>query len=385
MPPPPRPPKRKAPGLATATEEQVLARSRGALLGLAVGDAFGTTNEGKRMQAPPFPLICEGVHTEMRGRGPFELRPGQVTDDTQLATVLAEGLREWRQYDWVYTAKQYGKWLEVAFDCDAQVRSALEKIKEGRHPEIAGRQVWLESSQRAASNASLTRGVPLAVYFARDRKARIDATLQDAQTTHYSPHCQLAGVVLNAIISAAITTPKEHLEQPDAMKAIESELSIAAADLGRALSDFVIQIKVASDEIRADIAAAQNDDPLLYGPEVHMFSQDKWVRVALRLALWELWHAPNYEAALIDVANRGADADTNCAVTGALFGAVFGEGSIPERWATPVLEVNGPGPLFRRYHPRELMLLAQNLPKPPEPPKAAAAPPKPKPAPPSDH
>jgi len=372
MPPPPKPPKRKAPGLATATEEQVHARSRGALLGLAVGDALGATNNGKRLHSPSFPAMATGFHTEMRGGGPFSLKWGQVTDATQMASVLSEGLREWHQYDWVDTARRYVKWSEVAFDVRPQIKAALALVKEGRHPEIAGKRVWLESAQRAADNGALMRVAPLGVYFARDRKARIDATIQETQTTHFAPHCQLASVVLNAIIAAAIHTPKDRLDKDGSMKALEAELSIAAADLGRALSEFVVWIKIASDELRGDLLAAQQDDPQLYGPDVHIFLQESWVRVAFRLALWELWHAPSFEAALIDVVNRGGNTAANGAITGALLGAVWGDTAIPERWATPVLEVNGQGPLFQRYHPRELLTLVQHLPRPPAP---AAGPP----------
>ncbi len=370
MPPPPR--KKKTFGPAGPTEQQVQSRARGALLGLSVGDALGATTDTKKLPAPPFPTLCDGLHTEVRGGGPFALKPGQVTDDTQMACVLAEGLKEHHHYEWIETAKAYAKWVPVAFDVDPQVRAALALVSEGRHPEIAGKRVWLESSQRAASNGSLPRAVVLGVFFARDRKARVEATLQDAQTTHYSPHCQLAGVILNATIAAAILTHKEHLEQEDALKAIEAELSIAAADLGRALPDFVVQVKMASEELRADLRASMDPDPLLYGPEVHMFNQEHWVRVALRLALWELWHAPTFEAGLIDVVNRGADADTNAAVAGALLGAKWGEEAIPERWSGRVLDVNGPGPLFQRYHPRELLTLMQHLPPPPAPPAAPA-------------
>ena len=80
---------------------------------------------------------------------------------------------------------------------------------------------------------------------------------------------------------------------------------------------------------------------------------------------------------MIDIVNRGGDADGNGALTGALFGAVYGDTAIPEEWATPVLEVNGQGPLFSKYHPRELMTLASNLPaRPAAPAKAPPPPPK---------
>jgi ADP-ribosyl-[dinitrogen reductase] hydrolase len=60
-------------------------RARGALLGLAVGDALGTTLEFSRRDTLPH-------HTEMTGGGPFRLRPGQWTDDTSMALALADSL-----------------------------------------------------------------------------------------------------------------------------------------------------------------------------------------------------------------------------------------------------------------------------------------------------
>ena len=60
-------------------------RYRGALLGLACGDALGTTLEFK----PPgtFAPI-----SDMIGGGPFSLQPGQWTDDTSMALCLGESL-----------------------------------------------------------------------------------------------------------------------------------------------------------------------------------------------------------------------------------------------------------------------------------------------------
>jgi ADP-ribosylglycohydrolase len=54
-----------------------LDRYRGCLLGLAVGDALGTTLEFKR------PGTFKPI-SDMVGRGPFDLKPGQWTDDTSM-------------------------------------------------------------------------------------------------------------------------------------------------------------------------------------------------------------------------------------------------------------------------------------------------------------
>jgi ADP-ribosylglycohydrolase len=78
-------------------------RYRGALLGLACGDALGTTLEFK----PPgsFTPI-----TDMVGGGPFRLRPGQWTDDTSMALCLAESLIERCTFDDVDQLERYVRW-----------------------------------------------------------------------------------------------------------------------------------------------------------------------------------------------------------------------------------------------------------------------------------
>lgn len=67
-------------------------RARGALLGLAVGDAVGTTVEFR-------PRGSFTPVTDMTGGGPFDLAPGQWTDDTSMALCLAESLIEFGRFD----------------------------------------------------------------------------------------------------------------------------------------------------------------------------------------------------------------------------------------------------------------------------------------------
>jgi ADP-ribosylglycohydrolase len=76
-------------------------------------------------------------------------------------------------------------------------------------------------------------------------------------------------------------------------------------------------------------------------------------------------HAPSFEAALIDVVNRGGDADTNGAITGALLGARHGAAAIPDRWRAAVmsaLDDAPPGPFRDTYHPRAFVALLDALP-----------------------
>ncbi len=306
-------------------------RARGALMGLAVGDALGTTLEFSVPRASPFPDRATGPHREIRGGGPFDLAPGQVTDDTQMACCLAASLVRHRRFDAEDVASRYVGWLPHAFDVGGQTRAALGAIQRGADPLVAGRDVWLASGQHAAGNGSLMRTAPIGVFFARDPEGRRLAAAADSAITHFDPRCVETCVAFDAAIATAVTS--EGGASPRAIW-----------EAARA----VVQL----EPLCADLEAARLDDPGLYSDDLHLHRHQGFVRVALRLAFWELMHAPSFEAALVDVVNRGGDADTNGAITGALLGAAFGESAIPISWRTRVLEA---APLRPEYHPRVLL------------------------------
>lgn len=353
MPPPPNKKKVKAP--TAATPDQIRSRQKGALLGLACGEALGIRNEQRNLPAVMFPELNDGPLLEPRGGGRFELPPGQVTWGAELAQVLSTTLRNLRRYDVFETAKAYARWMPTALEVPEPIKLALEQVLEGRSPEFSGRRVWLEGFQKVRDNSPLARTGVLGVFFHSKREDRLNATFEDTAITHFDPICQLACATYNGIIAAGIAAPGERLTPEELLKVAEAELSLAASTLGRKEPDWVAQTKDAADFLREDLRYAQEDDPELYGPDLHLFFP--WptsIRVTYRLAFWELFHASSLEAALVDVANRGGDADTNAAVTGALFGAIFGEEAVPEAWAERVLEARGNGP----YHPRNLVTLA---------------------------
>jgi ADP-ribosyl-[dinitrogen reductase] hydrolase len=159
--------------------EMTRERYRGALLGLAAGDALGTTLEFK----PPgtfAPL------TDMTGGGPFGLKPGEWTDDTSMALCLAESLIEKHGFDAKDQMDRYCLWYERGhlsstgrcFDIGNTVRSALETYLRTENP-FSG-----PESPNAAGNGSLMRLAPVPLFFALNPKHAIHQSGESSRTTH---------------------------------------------------------------------------------------------------------------------------------------------------------------------------------------------------------
>jgi len=80
-------------------------RGLGAFLGLAIGDALGTTLEFQPRDAKP-------AIVDMVGGGPFRLLPGVWTDDTSMALCLADSLIEQKCLDEHDLLDRFVRWLQ---------------------------------------------------------------------------------------------------------------------------------------------------------------------------------------------------------------------------------------------------------------------------------
>jgi ADP-ribosyl-[dinitrogen reductase] hydrolase len=325
-------------------------RARGALLGLAVGDALGTTNEFKTIEARAFPELATGPVNDVVGGGPFKLVAGQVTDDTQMALALADVFAANAPLSTAEIAKRYVAWKDVAFDVGVQIGQVLDLIAAGTSADRAARDVWEQRNRFPAANGSLMRTAVIGVLLAgHDASTRRSATFLDSTVTHFDPKCQLACAAFNAAIAHALT---ERPSPASMLRAARAELVEAAAALRTHHGDITREIDAAEAALASDLDAAREDDPSLYGDELHLHRGAGFVRVAFRLAFWELMHAPDYRAAVIDAANRGGDADTNAAIVGALLGAFHGVDAIPPAWVESVLGAPGLRAGELDLHPR---------------------------------
>ncbi len=349
------------PGLGSLTADSADAAAAGALLGMAVGDALGTTYEFARMDQPAYPALATGPALDVVGAGPFYLKAGQITDDTQMAICLARSLVHARPIDRVDLAKRYVAWFQHAFDVGNQTASALKTIESGGDVATAGRQVWHQSSRRAAGNGSLMRTTPIGVAFARAPLEQIvEESLADSLITHADPRCAIACAVFNAAIARGITAA-ERGDGHAMLAAAKEAMPIAVAKLRELWSDNsedLVAIERAEEDLRRDLEVADDTTPGVHSVDLDLQGTAGFVRVAFRLAFWHLCHTPWHDA-LVDTASRGGDADTNAAIVGALLGARDGVAAIPMAWIERVLAVEQPGPpdWAAAHHPRHLLPL----------------------------
>lgn len=274
-------------------------RARGALLGLAVGDALGTTLEFSRRDQHPH-------HGEMTGGGPFGLEPGQWTDDTSMALALAESLIAHPALDPRDLMERFVAWWRegalsctgTCFDIGIATRDALSRFRRDGNP-FAG-----STDPRSAGNGSVMRLAP-AVLAARDGAEARRIAVEQGRTTHAAPEA-LEGCALLADLLRDALAGKGR-EAVLAPRPWQGEPAVAA---------------IAAGTWRGRPRAAIRSS----GYVVH----------TMEAALWAIEGTTSFEAALVRAVNLGEDADSVGAVTGQLAGALYGLEGIPPRWLEPL-------------------------------------------------
>jgi len=279
-----------------AGAEQAEDRAIGALLGLAVGDAVGTTLEFTARDSRP-PL------TDMVGGGPFGLEPGQWTDDTAMALALADSLLARGGLDEQDLLRRFVAWHERGeysctghcFDIGFTTREALARWKRSGadHPG--------PTDADKAGNGSLMRLAPVALRFHRDRGLLRDAAARQSRTTHGASEAVDACIAFAELLADAIAgQPREALLRPRPGPHAGAIGAIMAGGW--------------REKARRQIRSSG------------------YVAHSLEAALWCVARAEDFRAAVLLAANLGDDADTTAAIAGQLAGALYGATGIPAEW-----------------------------------------------------
>jgi ADP-ribosylglycohydrolase len=269
------------------------------LLGLAVGDALGTTLEFKA------PGSFEPIE-DMVGGGPFRLEPGQWTDDTSMALCLAESLIRCQGLDLVDQLEQYVRWYRhghnsstgALFDIGNATREALERF------ERTGEAYAGSTHPRSAGNGSIMRLAPVPLAYAFDLSAAAEQSGESSRTTHGATAAVDACRYLGLLIATAAR----------------------GAEKQAVLSEELWQNGTLVPEIEEiALGSFKRKEP----PEIQ---GSGYVVRSLEAALWALYTTEDFRTGALRAVNLSDDADTTGAVYGQLAGAIYGEEAIPEAW-----------------------------------------------------
>ena len=325
-------------------------RSRGLMVGLAVGNLLG--------------ILCEGwKREEIRLGWPDGVRDIEVRagcpddDDLAQAVILAAACHGAEALDvddlarrfWVWgeenglgmghatgaTLARYGGSPPRRYGSrNMSVRrrgSALPDFQAAREPVglpalEASRAAWEDSGGKAAGNGAVMRCAPLAIRWRDDDAALVRNTVVSAVVTHWDPRCVWSAVFVNLAVASLLQEP------PDGALRLVERAERAWEMLGDVLEPFGIDAPVPAVVTEAlDIAdVTAPEDVGLDGWDMG------YTLKAMQVALWCAGRAADFEEALIAVVNAGGDTDTNGAVAGAVLGARFGFDAIPRRWRTQV-------------------------------------------------
>jgi len=295
---------------------------KGLILGAAVGDALGAPFEfgpgGEYSRR--FPPVDQSGKDEMIGGGPLGWAPGEFTDDTQMAMVLAESLLTRRSFDpddlWI----RWRAWASTAADVGIMTRSALRVTdwRDVRHPD----------PERTAANGALMRAFPLALPRGEDDAIR-EVVLRQAALTHPHPAAGWGAWLGIAAMRAA-------LAGDDPLEALVEPLDALPVEVASRFREMLLP----------------EWTPNRGGPG----NGSVWG--CLAQAIWAIRGASSFEDAVVRAIDLGGDTDTVACVTGAIAGARHGADAIPRRWLRRLHGTVGTsrGPI--RYEAHDLVRIA---------------------------
>lgn len=277
---------------------------RGAMLGLALGDALGTTLEFKARDT--YQHI-----TDIVGGGPFSLEPGQWTDDTSMALCLAFSLLNCGGFNAYDQMSNYRLWRDEGafsvndkcFDIGITVSGAIQSYVDSGNPFCGS------TDPQTAGNGALMRLVSIPLFYFSSIKKVIKWAGESSRTTHGAQESISACQYYSALIWGAVSG----VSKRELLDGIYEPLTGLWSDYP--LSQAVERVAFG--------AASKSRDQI---------KSTGYVIDTIEAAIWAFANTSSFKDGALLAANLGDDADTVCAVYGQLAGAFYGEQGIPVSW-----------------------------------------------------
>jgi ADP-ribosyl-[dinitrogen reductase] hydrolase len=267
---------------------ELLERVTGAYLGLAVGDALGATLE---FMTPREIRYQYGQHDSVRGGGWLRLKRGQVTDDTTMALALGEAILQQGSVDALAIARSFDNWLrQKPVDIGNTVRRGIVHFRSSGIPVVP-------YNEQDAGNGACMRCLPIALFNYGQPLSRMKAdSKRQAHVTHNN---ELSDAACETVIEMVQGAMDGH----DKAQMLKGPVAV----LIKRFPQFVFRIR-----------RIENPSPYIVD--------------TLQAVMQAFFDTDDFESCLVDVVNRGGDADTTGAIAGMLAGSYYGLAGIPEKW-----------------------------------------------------
>lgn len=265
------------------SEIEQLART--AFLGLAIGDALGATTE---FMTPREIKAKYGTLRKIVGGGWLRLKPGAVTDDTQMSFCIARAIRDSGKWDLSAVARNFADWMKSRpIDIGATCAKGISSYMRNGTLEMPHNE-W------DAGNGGVMRMAPVAIGSLGDDQLLKAWALQQAHLTHNHPLSDAACIAVGRMVHKALTGGSKGA------------------------------LKTVADNLVSD------HPKFRYRP--YLGNSSAYVVDTMQTVLHYFFSTNNFEDCLIQVVNQGGDADTTGAIAGLIAGSFYGMKSLPRRW-----------------------------------------------------
>lgn len=263
----------------------LLGRAQAAFLGLAVGDALGATTE---FMTPAEIRSRFGVHRKVVGGGWLHLKPGQVTDDTEMSLCIARALRSVGSWDLRAIAEQFVAWMRAKpIDIGATCRRGIRDYM------LKG-QLETPPNEWDAGNGGVMRMLPVALLTLGDEALLERYAVEQARLTHNHPLSDAACVAVGRLVHQALLGADRQRLHEVTRELVARYPNFRFADYSGRASGYVVE--------------------------------------SLQTVFHFLFSTGSFEECLIGVVNQGGDADTTGAIAGMIAGAFYGPDALPGAW-----------------------------------------------------
>lgn len=271
--------------LHSSSPDALYNRALGAYLGLACGDALGATVE---FMTPREIRSQYGIHKEICGGGWLRLKPGQVTDDTEMSLHLGQAILESGGWNLTAIADSFATWLKSRpVDVGATCRRGIRRY-------MLGGEIHGPESDSDGGNGAAMRNLPVVLNTLGDEALFQRCTLEQSHITHHHALADAGTLALGEMTQTLLLGGRVKDCRAIANRLIETHRQFRFDPYPGRASGYIVD--------------------------------------TVQTVLHHFFFTDSFESCVVETVSRGEDADTTGALAGMLAGALYGADAIPRRW-----------------------------------------------------